>query len=119
MPCPRDAVTSFPCIFLYRDCSPNQDGDAAHYKLVRQRLCALSRDSLSGSLASLPLPRTPGQQPQSGASLLGLSALFPRDTCRQTLSADISMAFTNAKPRPCSEQHIEPWMALLGIYHAP
>lgn len=40
MPCPYDAVTSFPCVFLSEDCSSNQDGDAAHYKLVRQRLCA-------------------------------------------------------------------------------
>lgn len=40
MPCPCDAVTSFPRVFLSEDCSSNQDGDAAHYKLVRQRLCA-------------------------------------------------------------------------------
>lgn len=77
MPCPHDAVTSFPRVFLCGDCSPNQDGDSAHYKLVRQRLCAPSRDRLSGSLASLPLPRTPGQWPLHGASLLGLSAPSP------------------------------------------
>lgn len=77
MPCPHDAVTSFPRIVLCGDCSPNQDGDSAHYKLVRQRLCAPSRDRLSGSLASLPLPRTPGQRPLCGASLLGLSAPSP------------------------------------------
>lgn len=40
VPCPRDAVTSFPRVFLSEDCASNQDGDAAHYKLVRQRLCA-------------------------------------------------------------------------------
>lgn len=77
MPCPHDAVTSFPRIFLCGDCSPNQDGDLAHYKLVRQWLCAPNRDRLSGSLASLPLPRTPGQRPLRGASLLGLSAPSP------------------------------------------
>lgn len=76
-PCPHHAVTSFPRVFLCGDCSPNQDGDSAHYKLVRQRLCAPSRDRLSGSLANLPLPRTPGQRPLHGASLLGLSAPSP------------------------------------------
>lgn len=42
MPCPQHVVTSFPWVSLCEDCSPNQDGDAAHYKLVRQRLCATS-----------------------------------------------------------------------------
>lgn len=107
MPCPHDAVTSFPRVFLCGDCSPNQDGDSAHYKLVRQRLCAPSRDRLSGSLASLPLPRTPGQRPLHGASLLGLSAPSPGTQADRHCLQRPLYVFTNAKTQPRSYSEVQ------------
>lgn len=102
MPCPHDAVTSFPRVFLSADCSPNQDGDAAHYKLVRQRLCAPGPET--GCLGAWPASRCPGQQ-GSGlrvepARWVGLPP--SQGTQADRHSAETATASTVAKSLPCS-----------------
>lgn len=108
MPCPHDAVTSFPRVFLSEDCSPNQDGDAAHYKLVRQRRCAAGPRQAVWELGQPPAAPDTRAVASEWSQPAGFVCPLPKGTQADRHSAETPAV---AQTLPCSDDEFHPTLS--------